>query len=126
MAADEGRAEARYGVQRRHDRRPFQGPVQICQPTESFPAPSAAHPTMLTVWAYNLSSGGIGFVAPKTLAENAVAVGLKLPDGNVRWMAGRIVRVRRIPQEDFFDYGVVFEAATAAAATEPQAALNPA
>lgn len=100
--------------------------MQICQPTEAFPIPSATHPTAIFVWAYNLSSGGIGFVAPKTLAEGSVAVGLKIPDGNLRWMTGRIVRVRRIPQGDFFDYGVGFEAATAAPANEPQAALNPA
>lgn len=128
MVADENRAEARYRSHRRHDRLPFRGTVQVCQPTPAFPVPSEAHPTAVFVWAYNLSSGGIGFVAPKMLAEGTVVIGLKLPDGKMRWMPGRIVRVRRIPQEEFFDYGVVFEQAASAPApaNETEAVLTPA
>jgi hypothetical protein len=118
MAAEESRAESRYKSRRRHHRRRFQGAVQVCQPTAAFPAPSGTHPTVFAAWAYNLSATGIGFVAPLPLADKSVAIGLRLPDGNVRWMPGRIVRSRQVPQEEFFDYGVEFDGPKTEQATE--------
>ena len=61
------------------------------------------------VWAYDVSRSGIAFVSPEIIPQEAVAIGLKLPDGLVRWMPGRIVRSRPIPAEDFIDYGVKFQ-----------------
>ena len=107
MTVSDQRAEPLYRRHRQHDRRQFQGAVLICLPAEA-PEPSEDHPSTFQAWAYNLSQGGMGFVSPSPIDGEHVSVGLKLPTGGVRWMAGRIVRRRRIPEEEFFDYGVGF------------------
>ncbi len=35
-------------------------------------------------------------------------VGIHLSNDTIRWMPGRIVRCREIPEEQFFDYGIRF------------------
>lgn len=107
MCSDENRAEARFKSRRRTDRLQFQGPVQISLPSENNSADENA--ASITAWAYNLSPAGIGFVAPRQLRQQSVVIGLKLADGRLKRMLGRVVRMRQIPEEEFFDYGVVFE-----------------
>jgi len=107
ISATENRAEPRYKHLRRHDRLDFQGVVLI-RPS-SAPREAGEDPTpALSAWAYNLSSGGIGFVVPQELEGEFVSIGLKRPGGEYRWMTGQVVRSKPIPQEDFFDYGAIF------------------
>lgn len=108
LTASEQRAEALYGRQRQHDRRPFQGMVLICFPTPEAPEASEDHPTTFGAWAYSISQGGLGFVSPEPMPSEELMVGLKLPNGVVRWMKGSVVRTRPIPEEGFTDYGVSF------------------
>jgi hypothetical protein len=114
VASTEQRTEALFKSFRRHERKAFEGGVLICLPTAEAPDVGEDHPSTFQAWAYNVSQGGIGFVAPRRILDNHLAVGLRLPNGRVRWMRGRIVRMRPIPNEDFFDYGVAFEGADAA------------
>lgn len=109
LNAAEARTESMYKRARKHDRKEFQGRIYIFVPTAVSAEPSEDCPTTLPAWAYNLSQGGVGFVAPNEIAQKSVAIGLKRPDGAIRWMTGRIVRSRPIPNEDFFDYGVAFQ-----------------
>lgn len=79
-------------------------------------------------YARDISQGGIGFVlAPRYLPRPAtdsvviargqdilavkkpLEIGLPNPAGEMRWVAGRIVR-RRIIQDGFVDCGMAFEA----------------
>ena len=108
MTASDLRAETQYKRIRRHDRKPFQGIVLICLPTLEVPEPSEDHPSTFQAWAYNISQGGVGFVLPTPIPAENVAVGLKFTGQQVRWMSGRIVRNRPIPEEEFIDYGVAF------------------
>lgn len=108
MTISDQRAEPLYKRQRQFDRRQYQGVTLICLPTSECPEPSEDHPTTFQAWTYNLSQGGMGFVSPAPIVDDQVSVGLKLPTGAVRWMTGRIVRSRQIPEEEFFDYGVAF------------------
>lgn len=108
MSASEQRAEMLYKRRRQHDRCHFQGVVLICLPTPEAPEPSEDHPTTFRAWAYNISQGGVGFVSPEPILGEQLMIGLKLPHDKVRWMNGRLVRNRPIPDEDFIDYGVSF------------------
>jgi hypothetical protein len=108
MSASEQRAETLYKRRRQHDRRQFQGVVLIYVPTPEAPEPSEDHPATFRAWAYNVSQGGVGFVSPEPIPGEQLMVGLKLPNDKVRWMNGRLVRNRPIPDEDFIDYGVSF------------------
>ena len=59
-------------------------------------------------WSYSLSQGGIGFISQESFDSPALWVGVHLPDGTVRWLLGKIVRRRDIPDETYLDYGVAF------------------
>jgi hypothetical protein len=109
LAAAETRAGTAYKRTRKHPRKEFQGRILVCLPTPGCPEPGEGHPTTFPAWAYNLSQGGVGFVAPMDILSPSIAIGLKQPDGSVRWMMGRIVRRRRILGENFIDYGVAFQ-----------------
>lgn len=108
LTSAEQRAEALFKRVRQHERKAFQGTVYVCLPTADAPEPSEDHPSTFQAWAYNISQGGIGFVAPTEIPVDHVVIGLKLPNGQVRWIHGRIVRTRPIPEEEFIDYGVAF------------------
>lgn len=108
ISAAEQRTENHYKRLRKHARKEFQGVVLICLTSPSEPVPSEDHPGTFPAWAYSLSPGGVGFVAAVDFAAREVAVGLRLPDGSLRWMTGRVVRHRPCPGEEFCDYGVAF------------------
>ncbi len=111
LSASENRTETQYKRVRKHDRKDFQGQILVCLVSPEGPPPSEDHPTTFPAWAYNLSQGGIGFVALVPIVDLVVSIGLKRPDGLIRWMPGRVVRNRPIPEEDFIDYGVAFQIA---------------
>jgi hypothetical protein len=110
-----------YKHARQHDRKEFQGRIYVFLPTIASFEPSDDHASHLSAWAYNLSQGGVGFVAPHEISQKAVAIGMKRPDGAIRWMTGRVVRSRPIPGAEFFDYGVAFQRQRDAANGEPAA-----
>lgn len=58
--------------------------------------------------AYSLSRGGIGFLCGTRFDCEHLSVALHLLDGEVKWMAGRVVRNLAIPGERYIDYGLEF------------------
>lgn len=109
MAASAQRAATRYQRIRQHPRQEFQGVVFVRLPVQEPSDATPDDPAEFQVWAYDISQGGIAFVSPEVIPQESVVIGLKLPDGLVRWMPGRIVRTRPIPEEEFIDYGVAFQ-----------------
>ena len=109
MTASAQRAETQYKRIRQHPRKKFQGVVSVRLPVLEKSERGIAQPAAFDVWAYDISQGGVGFVSPDIVPQEAVEIGLKRPDGFVRWMTGRIVRTRSIPEEEFIDYGVAFQ-----------------
>lgn len=108
LSAAESRMEPAYKHSREHDRRDFHGRILVCLPTSESSEPSEHHPSTYPAWAYNLSQGGVGFVATVKISQRLVSIGLKRTDGTYRWISGRIVRSRPVPGEEFVDYGVSF------------------
>jgi hypothetical protein len=109
LTAAQTRTKTCYQHLRSSDRKDFQDQILVCPTTSSHPEPSATHPATFPAWAYNLSQGGIGFVALPVIGQYTVSVGIRVSDGSVRWLTGRVVRARAIPEEDFIDYGVAFQ-----------------
>lgn len=109
LAAAHSRTKSCYQHLRATDRKDFQNQVLICLTSPSHPEPSPTHPSTFPAWAYNLSQGGIGFVALKEILQTHVSIGIRTPEGGLRWLTGRVVRVRPIPEEEFVDYGVAFQ-----------------
>lgn len=109
LAATEARTRSNYEHLRKHDRLEFQGQILIYMAAMNGPPPNEDHPSTFPAWAYSISSGGIGFLTPESISTKTISVGLKRPDGSIRWMNGIIVRVRQIPNEEFFDYGLAFQ-----------------
>lgn len=107
------RTEQHYSRLRKFERRPYRGPVSVFLPSpEQLDPPLNGH-GCFTAWSYSLSQGGMGFVTPNQVDDHTVVVGVHLPNGTIRWFRGDIVRRREIPGEEFFDYGVAFQAARA-------------
>ena len=102
------RSGTRYVRFRRHPRKQFQRPVLVCLAADLEEA-SEDHPTAFQAISYNISQGGIGLLLPTRLPVDRLFIGLRLPDGRIRWMKGRITRVRHIPEEEFLDCGIAFE-----------------
>lgn len=109
LAAAAQRATTQYSRVRHHERKEFQGTVIVRLPAPVLPADADAEPVSFQAWSYDISQGGIAFISPDIIPQDSVTIGLKLPDGNIRWMPGRIVRSRPIPEEEFIDYGVAFQ-----------------
>lgn len=108
LTAAQSRTKACYERLRTSDRKEFQNQVLVCQTTPTDPEPSPTHPSTFPAWAYNLSQGGIGFVALPVIGQYSVSIGIRTHEGSVRWLTGCVVRARTIPEEDFIDYGVAF------------------
>lgn len=102
------RADTQYSRLRKHDRKPYRGCISILSAGLSDQTPPQDVSTLPVGWTYSLSLGGVGFVCLDPIRFDEVSIGLHLPGGNIRWIAGRIVRMREIPEERFLDYGVVF------------------
>lgn len=109
LTSAQTRTQSCYNKVRKHDRKDFQDQILVCLPISTDPVPREDHPSIISAWAYNLSRGGVGFVALPQIAQYHVTIGIKRPDGTVRWLPGRIVRARPIPEEEFIDYGVAFQ-----------------
>lgn len=109
LTSAHSRTKSCYQHLRASDRKDFQNQILVCATSPSHPEPSPAHPTTFPAWAYNLSQGGIGFVTLNEIFQTNVSIGIRTPEGGIRWLNGRVVRVRPIPEEDFIDYGVAFQ-----------------
>lgn len=105
------RTEKLYSRVRKHARKSYRGPLTIFIPHEEHDTPPAnGQDGCCPAWSYSLSQGGVGLIALECVSVPEFWVGVQLPNNTMRWMNGRIVRRRRIPEEDFFDYGVSFAA----------------
>ncbi|MDX1970166.1 MAG: hypothetical protein SFV23_23530 [Planctomycetaceae bacterium] len=102
------RADAQYSRQRKHQRKSYRGCVSILSTGLSHQTPPQDVSTLPVGWTYSLSQGGVGLVCLDPIQFDEVLIGLHLPDGNIRWIAGRVVRKREVPEERFLDYGIVF------------------
>lgn len=111
-------------AQRRHERKPYTGPVIIAQKRKGRLLESGR--IMLPVVGRDLSRSGIGLVSPLFFEpENAdihasmlravnifkvgavLDIGLQKEDGELLWLYGTVVRVCTV-QHDFLDVGVQF------------------
>ncbi len=102
------RADTQFSRVRKHGRKPFRGIVSIFCSEIGNRTPPQDHQELPIGWTYSLSQGGVGLVSLEAAEFDDVSIGLHLPGGKIRWIPGRIVRRRKIPEERFFDYGVAF------------------
>lgn len=98
-----------YARVRKHERKAYHGLLSVYIPYGSDDAPpqtadASCHPA----WSYSLSQGGVGLIMLEEIPQNEVWVGVHLPNNSLRWMFGRIVRRRPVPEEEFIDYGICF------------------
>lgn len=107
------RTESQYSRSRQHERKPYRGPVSIFVLSTEDAVPPADGAGCPMGWAYSLSQGGMGFISLESFPCTEIQVGIHLPNGTIRWMRGRTVRTREIPEEQFFDHGVAFGSLTA-------------
>lgn len=105
------RTEQHYARLRRFVRSPYRGAVSIFLPAPDQYDPPLNGEGTFTVWSYSLSQGGMGFVSPNAFDDRSIVVGVHLPSGLTRWFRGEIVRRRQVPGEEFYDFGVQFDAA---------------
>lgn len=105
------RTQSYYARLRKSERKPYLGCISIFLPTPQQSDPPPGGPGTFTAWSYSLSQGGVGFITPNQIEDRTIVVGIHLPNGTTRWLRGDIVRMRQIPGEAFFDYGVAFHAA---------------
>lgn len=109
LTAAQTRTRSCYQHLRKYDRKDFQDQILVCLTTPSKPEPSETHASTFPAWAYSLSQGGVGFVALTPISQGTVSIGIRSVAGSIRWLTGRIVRTRPIPEEEFIDYGVAFQ-----------------
>lgn len=122
------RADPQYSRQRQHERKTYRGPLSLFVPTTDSESPPHDLSGCVEGWSYSLSQGGVGLIARENIESPTMWVGVHLPHGSVRWLHGKIVRRRAIPDEQYFEYGVAFGVAPAAGqpANEGQTADLPA
>ncbi len=102
------RTETQYARSRQHERKPYRGPISLFVPQTEDAVPPADGAGCPMGWAYSLSQGGMGFISLEAFPGAELLVGIHLPNGTIRWMRGRTVRTREIPEEQFIDHGVAF------------------
>lgn len=103
------RTDAQYSRIRKHDRKGYRSPLSIFVPRGDTDRPPEQEDAFCyPAWSYSLSQGGVGLIMLDQLEVTDVWVGVHLPNKTIRWMSGRIVRCRRIPEEEFFECGLSF------------------
>ena len=50
----------------------------------------------------------MSFIYPKELGKEKILVGLEITAGTPIWFQAEIVRIKAVPEEDFWVYGVAF------------------
>lgn len=112
------RTESQYSRARQHERKPYRGPISIYVPQTNNAAPPNDGAGCPMGWAYSLSQGGMGFISLEIFEAEEIYVGIHLANGAIRWMRGRTVRTRAIPEEQFIDHGVAFGSAPTGSAAQ--------
>ena len=103
------RIDVQYSRVRKHDRKGYRGMLSIFVPrTGSDRPPEQLNEQCFPGVSYSLSQGGVGFIMLDNIEMAEVWVGVHLPNQAIRWMLGRVVRRRAIPEEEFLEYGVAF------------------
>jgi len=102
------RTSHQYSRVRKTERRSLRTQISIFVPTaaQSIIPDSVDH--LPKGWCYSLSQGGLGFVSRVEVLPACVHIGWHLPNDEVRWLTGEIVRCRAIPEEEYWDYGFKF------------------
>lgn len=103
------RTESQYARARKHTRKSYRGPLSIFVPrlAKDLP-PEKGNEGCIPAWSYSLSQGGVGLIMLEKIFVTDIWIGVHLPNQDIRWMFGQIVRRRPIPEEDFLDYGITF------------------
>lgn len=102
------RADKQFGRQRQHTRKVLRNELSIFIPTLSNSILPECADDLPKGWCYSLSQGGMGFVTPYRNLPEGVSIGWHLPNNQVKWIKGQIVRSRQVPEEDFWEYGFQF------------------
>ncbi len=102
------RMSGQYSQQRGHARKAFRGQATIVFPDPENPVLTFDDTNSCKVWARSISAGGMSFIYPKELGKKKIIVGLELPGADPIWFHAEIVRVKQVPEEDFWVYGVAF------------------
>lgn len=103
------RTNSQFARIRKHERKAYRGLISVFVPrTINEQPPDEANASCTPAWSYSLSQGGVGMVSLERIELAEIWVGVHLPNASIRWMFGRVVRRRPIPETEFFDYGVSF------------------
>lgn len=103
------RSSHQYSHIRKSERRSLRTQISIFIPSESQSILPASVDYLPKGWCYSLSQGGLGFVSQVSELPPRVHIGWHLPNDEVRWLSGEIVRCRAIPEEAYWDYGFKFQ-----------------
>lgn len=102
------RMTTQFSGQRGFQRKQFRGHATIVFPDPSNPVFSLKDCNSCKVWARSISAGGMSFIYPKEFKPRKIIVGLELGGAELVWFQAEIVRVKEVPEEDFWAYGVAF------------------
>jgi hypothetical protein len=83
----------------------FRAPVLLYPRISTANSESAAAP--ITVWARNISPGGIGFIYKGRIDVKRIVVCLDPESGETAWFHAEVVRRRQV-HNDFWEYGARF------------------
>jgi len=108
LSRSDGRTGVQYAKLREYERQSLQAAMWVCTPSPEDPVMREDHPTTVQAWCYSVSRSGIGFIATTPLEASIIGVGLILPL-TIKWKLARLVRCRKIPQEEFWEFGAAFD-----------------
>jgi len=104
----DSRLATHYSVKRRHSRVPYRGLATLCFPDAGAAVLSPSGGQSCTVWVRALSQSGLSFIYPEFLEETTLLFGLSAPNQDMTWFVSKVVRVREVVEEGFWEYGVKF------------------
>ncbi|MBI1345883.1 hypothetical protein GC163_06300 [bacterium] len=103
------RSEHQFGRLRQSVRRPLRNEISLFIPSETQQILPRNGDDLPKAWCYSLSQGGMGFISRVAELPDGITIGWHIPDGEVRWLTGLVVRRRPIPEEAYWDYGFKFK-----------------
>lgn len=112
LKANSQRQSLQYGRQRQHDRLEFEGYIELVYQIGDLEQRDM-------VMSYSISQGGVGLILPTQIELTTVRLGMILPNDQRRWMNGRVVRCKAIPEEDLWECGIAFITAPKTPAPQP-------
>lgn len=102
------RLSTHYSGKRRHTRVQYRGVGTVCIMNLEQSVLDPSGPGSFSVHVRSLSQSGLSFIYPGEIFEKNVLIGLDQAGGGKTWFVAEVVRVKKIEEEAFWEYGVKF------------------